>query len=307
VKDLTFSGFRKLARALRGPQLSDISILHRAPGPIVDAIGGREIVCMPPSPPPKFHLQYFLGDDLVLHVYRSSLHSALERSVSDRMSLQAEATFPGIPRLVSHERDGDLIWLIEERLHGTSGMAPLSDDRLYKTANWLGNFARLAGPPLRTTTFWRSHHAESVRAAPAAVRHEVAEAWELIDDVAATPLHGDVQPKNLVFGPHGVGLVDWEGFWLHGLPGHDLMFLATMNAPNPPREVVPDMLAGRPNRWSEPLSATLEDVGYSRERIRPALLVMLSLWSLGETRRRRRQRIAKSPTPFLELLISAMR
>jgi hypothetical protein len=278
-----------------------MSLLRHAPDIIAREIHGREIVPLVPSPRPKYHHRYILDRNLVLHVYSAAIHPALRRSIPDRWQLQQEASFAGIPRLKYAEDDGELIWLIEDRLIGSPG-TPDNEKSLIEAIEWLCRFATLAGPALRTTAFWDAHQAESIEAAPAELRSLVATAWDLIGDVQAAPLHGDVQPQNLIFGPHGVGLVDWEGFWRYGLPGQDIMFLATMAGPRLPAPAVPYLLSHTSNPWCDRLRLALDRFGYTGNTWDHALIVMLALWALGEARRHRRRAAPSGPTPFRELM-----
>jgi hypothetical protein len=288
-------------RAFRDPPVSSARLLRQAPKAIADEIRGRTILYSGRSRAPKYHHRFILDQKLVLHVYRATQHPELRRSIPDRRQLHKEASFTGIPQLRCAEDDGELIWIIEDRLLGAPG--PMDDERsTLRAVEWLCQFAALTGPPLRTTLFWETHKEPSIEAAPEALRPRLAQAWSLIGDTQARPLHGDAQPKNFVFGRHGVGLVDWEGVWCHGLPGHDAMFLATMTGSRTPTRVVPDLLLKIPHAWEEPLRHALHRVGYRRDQVDSALLVMLSLWSLGEVRRHRRQPRSNQPTPFLDLL-----
>jgi aminoglycoside phosphotransferase (APT) family kinase protein len=101
----------------------------------------------------------------------------------------------------------------------------------------------------------------------------------------ARSLHGDVQPRNLVIGSHGVGLIDWEGFWRHGLPGLDLVFLALMSARRVPDQRVIAALAHGEESPGRPLRAALAEVGVAGTVLRASLLAMLAVWTLGEARR----------------------
>jgi hypothetical protein len=300
VSSSLLAGFSRAARAFRWRPVSSISLLRRAPHTIAREIRGRAIVPLGRSPRPKYHHRYRFDGNLVLHVYSAAIHSALRRSIPDRWQLQKEASFPGLPRLKCAEDDGELIWIIEDRLFGSPGT--WDEKCLFEAIEWLCQFATLTGPPLRTTPFWDAHQAESIETAPADLGPFVADAWDLIGDVLAGPLHGDVQPKNLVIGPHGVGLVDWEGFWRYGLPGQDIMFLATMAGPEAPTRAMLYLLSHTSNSWADRLRLALHRFGYTRDTLASALIVMLAVWALGEVRRHRRQAASNEPTPFRDLL-----
>jgi hypothetical protein len=250
---------------------------------------------------------YAIGDQLMLHVYRPAVHGQIARSVSDRRQLQSAAAIPGVPQLLFAQDDGELLWLLEERIHGSSGRPGEADSWLPEAVDWLCRLAEHKGPPLRSTAFWDSHRMDTLEACPAELRGKLDAAWDRVGDVLATPLHGDVQPKNLMIGPHGIGLIDWEGMWLHGLPGHDILLLATMSGNDVPTSVVPDLLTGRANARGGLLRSALERCGYQADTFGAALLVTMSLWTLGETRRLRRDPATHRPTPFSDLLRRAMK
>jgi hypothetical protein len=88
-----------------------------------------------------------LDRDLVLHVYSAALHPALRRSIPDRWQLQKEASFAGIPQLKFAKEDGELIWIIEDRLRGSPGV-PHREEHFFEALEWLGRFATLIGPQL---------------------------------------------------------------------------------------------------------------------------------------------------------------
>lgn len=299
-----FSAIGSMGRPSRETSLSDVAILQSAPLSIAREIARMGVVCLPPSRPPKQHHRYLLGEDLMLHVYGASAHDALPRSVPERLDLQ-QCDVPGLCRLLQVEFTPEWVWLLEERLHGVQGQAGLNEATVRNSVEALVAMARLTGPPLAETRFWQEHAAEAIEHVPAALAPAVAQAWEEVADIPSAALHGDARPKNLIIGPRGIGLVDWEGFWRNGLPGLDIAYLLTMNARGGLDPIVADMVTGRPNRRSTLLGEALLACGYSERTLRPALLVMLSLWSLGEVRRMRLRTGAAVETRFLDLLRSA--
>lgn len=296
-----------LARRLRGRPISDRRLLRRAPVRLAEQIEGLPIYCLEPSPQPKFHHIYAIGDQRMLHVYGSTMHPQLSRSVSDRWQLQSKLAIAGLPQLFFAEDDGELFWVLEQRLHGSNGCVADDEAWFAEAIDWLCRLAQLKGPPLRSTPFWVSHQREALECCGPESRSGLQAAWECIGGIESTPLHGDVQPKNIVFGPHGIGLIDWEGMWLYGLPGLDILFLATMSGNEVPAATVPDLLAGRPSARESLLKSALARCGYEPSRINAAMLVTLSIWTLGEAKRLQRDPETRRPSPFGDLLRQAAR
>jgi aminoglycoside phosphotransferase (APT) family kinase protein len=55
------------------------------------------------------------------------------------------------------------------------------------------------------------------------------------------PIHGDLVEANIIWGPNGPALIDWE-FWRQGDPAEDLAYLITLN--DLPRRVIDDVTSG---------------------------------------------------------------
>jgi hypothetical protein len=239
----------------------------------------------------------------MLHVYRASIHTQLRRSLAHRLAFQREVEIAGVPKLHVVNDDGDLIWILEDLIPGSPPNPDHRDDWLPMAVDWLCELAAVEGPTLRTTPFWQDHWHEAIEVTPADLRPEVSRAWEIVGDMRARPLHGDVQPKNLVLAGTGVGLVDWEGFYGAGLPGLDIMFLATMSGPSIPGPIVLDLILDRAGLYDSLLRSALHRSGYRGQTVDAGLKVMLSLWSLGEVRRQRRRGAVLEQTPFSDLLV----
>jgi aminoglycoside phosphotransferase (APT) family kinase protein len=116
-------------------------------------------------------------------------------------------------------------------------------------------------------------------------------------------MHGDFQRRNVLLAGPRVSVVDWEGAWLHGLPGLDLVFLALLARGDvPDADVISAVLAGADPPFG-PLSRYLSLVGVSGATLRPALFAMLGSWMLGEERRLRRSLATPSSTRLYQQLV----
>jgi hypothetical protein len=282
---------------------SPLELLDDAPWIIGRELKGRTVTGLPPSPPPKQHWMYQVDQDAVLHVYGGPAER-IRRSLPDRQAFPAAV--PGVPRVRAMADDGTNLWLLEDRLAGASP-DPSDVEKWFSPArDWLVHLAGPPGPELRTTPFWEAHQPASLETTPSGLRQAVGAAWDMVGDLPARSLHGDVQPKNLVLGSHGVGLVDWEGFWRHGLPGLDLVFLALMSAPRVPDQSVITSIATGQEPPDRPLLAALAEIGVAGPVLRASLLAMLTVWNLGETRRiargGRRSFRRRRGTPFRAML-----
>lgn len=288
-------------RIAGSPQVSPIELLAQAPPAIAEELRGREVIGLPPSPPPKQHWMYQLDQHLLLHVYGGA-GGRIRRSLPDREALQRDVTLPGLPLQRLTVDQGDRLWLVEDRLTGIAP-APVEVERWFPEASaWLVQLAGPPGPPLRTTPFWQAHQPESIETTPPKLRPAVVRAWDIMGDVAARSLHGDVQPRNLVLGSHGVGLIDWEGFWRYGIPGLDLVFLALMSTTKVPDQSALESLASGKEPPGRPLRSALSKVGLTPGTLHAGLLAMLAIWALGEARRTARNHRPSRRMPFLTML-----
>lgn len=292
---------RQAYERIAGPQLSPTALLTQAPPAVAEALRGQDVVRLPASPQPKQHWMFQVGQGHLLHMYGGAAER-IRRSLPDRELFQRDVAMAGLPlvRLVIDE--GERLWLLEERLAGAAPDPAEVEQWFPQASAWLVRLAGPPGPPLRTTPFWEAHGLASVEVAPAEVQPAVGYAWELLGDLSARSLHGDVQPRNLILGSHGVGLVDWEGFWRYGLPGLDLVFLALMSAPKAPDQGVLEVLTNGKEPPGRPLQSALYEAGLTSRTLHAGLLAMLATWALGEARRVARSRRPPASTPFRAML-----
>ena len=291
-----------LVRGMRRPRprTSPVSFLDRLPASVSRRIDA-EIKPLPASSPPKTHLMYDVGGRLLLHLHVAP-SPRLRRSLAEREQIRARTgALEGIPRLHATHFEADAVWILEDRLPGEHP-APADVDRWFApVAQWAVRLAGPPGPPLGEVPEWSQHCADLVEAFPV---HEepLLRSLGLVGEVASRHMHGDFQRRNVVFSGSSVGLVDWDGAWLHGIPGLDLVFLSLLaRSDRPEAAVLADLLAGRDPEFG-PLLSQLDRAGAPRPVLRPLLVAMLATWALGEKRRIRRSRLSPHPRPFGELL-----
>ena len=291
-----------LLRGLRRPKswASPTLFLRRLPASISQLIDA-EIEPLPASPPPKTHLMYDVGGLLLLHLYVGP-SPRLRRSLAEREEIRARTGgIEGIPRLHTVQFEADAAWVLEDRIPGASP-APTDVERWFApVARWA---VRLAGPPgplLGTVPEWREHCASLVAGLPE-YEETLRRSLQAVDEVTSRHMHGDFQRRNVLLSDSSVGLVDWEGAWLYGIPGLDLVFLSLLaRSDRPEGAVVAGLLEGRDPEFG-PLSSYLERAGAPGSLLRPLLVAMLATWTLGEERRIRRSRVSSQARPFRELL-----
>jgi hypothetical protein len=291
---------RRVVRTLQPRQISPLELLQNAPETVAEALRGARIEPLPASARPKRHWMYLVDRHLILHVYGNP-NERIVRSIPEREAFQKELSLQGLPVLRIAACEPDHTWVLEDRVRGVP-IEPTARGWFPDVSQWLVRLAGPPGPPLRHTAFWSSHQPGAIRAAPAGMQTEIARAWDHVGDVPTRSLHGDVQPRNLLLDGRAVGLVDWEGCWRHGLPGLDLVFLALMSARRVPDGRVVEMLARDEDPPDRPLLSPLAELGIDGARRPAALLAMLSIWSLGETRRLDRSGRRGDVAPFRSLL-----
>lgn len=288
------SAIRDLARTWRDS--SEISDLRsEAPWEIRQYLDGSSIVSLRNSSPSKNHYLFRIGGEMILHVYGLAA-SSIGRAVRERRALEAPSSIR-VPQMYCAVEQGERMWILEERLHGeTLPKEPVHRD-CGKVREALAAMATQQGVVLRQSAFWDDHHNQSIEAAPAHLQKYVRKAWTQLGDLPSVPVHGDVQPKNILSGS-SLGLVDWEGFWLEGLPGLDLAFFALMSDTSRPSGERFAELARGEGVFSKAVRAYFPD----QVHYRAGLLVMLALWTNGENKRHSRDGATDRPRPFRSML-----
>jgi hypothetical protein len=278
-----------------------VSIVELAPQAVRHVIGGARVQALPPSPPPKAHLMYRIGTDLVLHVYADP-SSRLRRATAERELIRLDATVGGVPRLHVAIEDRSAIWVVEDAVRGRQPDPRSAPVWSPKVASWLVGFAGPPGPPLASTPFWSAHCDEALASAAADYRTAVARAFTAVANLPTRHVHGDFQRRNIRIDGTAIGAIDWEGAWRHGMPGVDIVFMALLARGDlPDAAVVAALAAGREPPFV-PLVEPLRHVGISGDLLPSAVLAMLALWNAGEVRRLARGGRAGAPRPYGDLL-----
>jgi hypothetical protein len=139
-----------------------------------------------------------------------------------------------------------------------------------------------ARTPLHRSAAWK-RHSEDVRAR----YRDLDAALAIVGSLPAVAMHGDLQRRNVLLDGDTVSAVDWEGAWLEGIPGLDLVFLALFaTRDEPDLGLIARLARGADVPWG--LRGSLARLGIDDERLAASLAVMLATWALAEDRRRAR-------------------
>jgi hypothetical protein len=291
-----------LLRGLRGLKswASPTAFLRLLPPSVSQRIDA-EIKPLPASPPPKTHLMYDVGGLLLLHLHVAP-SPRLRRSLAEREQIRARTGgIEGIPRLHTVQFETDAAWVLEDRLPGANPSSADAERWFAPVASWAVDLAGPPGPALGTVLEWRQHCAALIAGLPE-YEESLLRSLKAVDEVASRHMHGDFQRRNVLLSDSSVGLVDWEGAWLYGIPGLDLVFLSLLaRSDRPEGAVVAALLEGRDPEFG-PLSLYLERAGAPGSLLRPLLVAMLATWALGEEQRIRRSWLPSQARPFRKLL-----
>ena len=233
--------------------------------------------------PAKTHFSWRAGDDAVLHLYANP-EPRLRRSLAEREAIRAAAPAGALPRLRAVAEGRDSSWLLEDLAPGRPAEAELP-----QLLEWAVALAGPPGPPLAQSADW-AEHAELLRG-------EVPdEALAVVARLPSRHMHGDLQPKNVLSSGGRLTAIDWEGAWLEGIPGLDIVYLALFA-----HDLDPAVLADPP----EAVRAALARVGIDDAALPAALHVMLGTWAIAEDRRR--ARLGSQPgEPFFRPLLARL-
>jgi hypothetical protein len=253
------------------------------------------------SHPAKTRFSYSVGPDLMLHLQGNPL-SRLERAVRERETIRRRASVGGIPKLVASAEAPDAVWLLEERLPGRHPDTAAADEWFDAAADWAVGMAGPPGPPLDEVPSWAEYRRALVDFAPPEIRERVEQAVEAVSELRAVHMHGDLQPLNLVVEDGIVGAIDWEGAWLEGLPGLDLLFLALFADGAGPDVAVLERLARGEDLPRRALVPRLRRLGIEPELLPDLVVASLAVWALSERRRLARLGSPSRPPVFLPLL-----
>jgi hypothetical protein len=289
-------GVRKPSRSV--PALSS----ELMPPAIGAELRSRELAPLSLRRKAKTQFMYRAGDDALLHVYLDPT-ARHRQSLEDREAIRKRSAVAGIPRVLAAAEGLDSLWVLEELMPGHTP-DPSEVNRWFPAvADWALAVGRPTGRLLRESERWAADRAQLVAEAPPHLRRAVEKAAGAIEALPSTPMHGDLQRTNVLLSPgDGVAVVDWEGAWLEGIPGLDLVFLALFAAGDGPDVGIAKALAaGEDAPWGG-LRASLARLGVVERLVPSALLVLMATWSLAEGSRRTRLGAVPGEALFRPLL-----
>lgn len=249
--------------------------LSRAPAEIADLLHGERLRPLEPVLHSTPHLLYHVGGDRLLHVYVDPSRE-LVGSPGRRERIRASGV-DGIPDVVASAHGRDSLWLLEERIPGRHPDPARREQWLDAVADWAVTLAGSPGPPLRESSRWRDERARL------AADGRLAESLDVVDGLPSVHVHGDLQRKNVLLDGGRVGVIDWAGCELDGLPGRDLLFLATMAAGDSPDGGVAQALVAGGDAYG--LRDRLARVGVGPAELPHVVLAVTALWALHEDER----------------------
>jgi Glycosyl transferase family 2 len=276
------AGLRQRARFGPPPALLDF-----LPAALRDVAGNEPPALIATANRSKTHFVYRTVHSDVLHVYANPA-GRLRRALAERESIRERAGLDGIPAVHAVAEAVDSLWVLETLVPGQPPDPSTLVEWLPRVVEWAVRMAGPPGPPLERSEQWLEHRTAAIESAPRGLRRPVAEALDVVGRLPARHMHGDFQRYNLLVSGDRVGAVDWEGAWLEGIPGLDLVFAALLAASDrPDPSVVTALARGEDAPWGR-LREALRRVGVDEAVLPAALLAMLATWSLGEARRRTR-------------------
>jgi hypothetical protein len=274
-----------VAGAAREPSLLDASaLLQLMPEELRDELGGL------PEPfarsvRAKTHFLYRAGRERVLHLYVNP-SDRFRRSLAEGAAIRRRSAVGGIPRVCAVAEGVDAVWVVEELVPGDAPDVRAPERWFPRVADWA---VGMAGPPaklLQEVPTWREHCEQVLAATPLELSGRVGDAFDVVSRLRAVHMHGDLQRRNVLIDGQRVGAVDWEGAWLEGLPGLDVVFLALFAGSDSPDERILARLDRGEDAPYGGVRATLARLGLDEESVlRAALVAMLGTWALAEDRR----------------------
>ncbi|MBD0290843.1 MAG: hypothetical protein ICV74_06270 [Thermoleophilia bacterium] len=261
------------------------ALLERLPEPFRTRLAEAEVVPVGSSYRAKTHFRFRIGAELVLHLYVNP-SARLRRALAERERIRAGAAVDGIPRLHDSVAATDALWVLEDAVPGRPPRPEDVGTWFPAVADWA---VALAGPPGRAldeSEHWRHHRREALDvAADAGLAGVTGRCFDLASRLPSRHMHGDFQRRNVMIAGERIGLVDWEGAWVEGIPGLDLVFLALLaRADRPEASLLPLLASGGDAPWA-PVRSRLERLDLAAGELRTVLVVMLATWATAERRR----------------------
>lgn len=266
-------------REWRAPDLDGEPV----PGAVRSAIAGRSLepLAVPWSSRPHY---IWRGEDAVLHAYVWPSEAQLQGPGS-REAIRALPGVQRVPAVLAHARSADALWVLEERVFGSTARAGDAAGWWDAAASWIVGYAVHDGPPHGQTGEWRTDSEDWARGAPSELREDIGAALSRIEERPSGAAHGDLQTKNLILGPAGPTALDWEFCTPEAIRGLDLLLLAVTNAGiEPDADVVVGLAQGRNPAWGDVLGP-FAALGLEGPVLHDTLLVLLAKWAANERRR----------------------
>jgi hypothetical protein len=277
-------------------------VLACAPREIAMLLAGADVEPFASSHPAKSHLLYRVGRERVLHVYANPL-PRLRPSLEIREVIRRRAG-AGIPALYAIGNGADSIWVLEALVRGEQPKPEHAAAWFPRVAEWAVALAHGERRPLAESDDWSRERDEVLGVVGERFRDPMSAALRAVEELPGAPMHGDFQRHNLRLEGDVVGVVDWEGAWLAGPPGLDLVFCSLLAAGDDPDTDLVTRLASGEDHATRPLRPYLERLGVPGTSVPALLLVLLGVWTLGEDRRRARLGGRPAPPLFRKLLES---
>jgi len=270
---------------LRARPVSPEQLLASVPDEVAAALDGARPQALEPLFRPDPHYMYAVAGERLLHVYADP-SDRLRAGLEARERIRADSQLRGIPGLHASGEGRSALWVLEDRLPGSSPRARDPKRWFAEAARWALELGGPSGPQVREGSWWADEAAAAVEVAPPHLRDAVSAALDALGALPSSRLHGDFQRKNiLVDRGGGIGVVDWERAYLDGPPGLDVLFLALMARGNRPDDgLVRSLAAGRDPEWA-PLQRLLGDGGVEGIELRAYLLAALAVWAANERMR----------------------
>ena len=270
--------------------LSPRAPLARLPSEL--GIDPAAVVPLPPSLPNKTHFMYGVSGRL-LHLYVNP-SDRLRRALREREAMYAEAG-TGMPELYAALAGTDAFWVVEEALPGERLVDVAGE--WTRLSRWLIEMAGPAREPLDASPEWAAQAEAARSAVPQLALPMVVAALDAVGRWPARHMHGDLQPKNVFVSGSRIAALDWEGLWLNGVPGLDVIYLALFaHADRPDFDVLHRLAAGSDTE-ATPVRPVLDALGVSGADVRTLVIACLAVWTAGERRRLARLGLPRPPQP----------
>jgi GT2 family glycosyltransferase len=272
--------------------------LGREPVPpaVKEALNGRTPTPLPVGRDARPHYVWSCGG-AILHALVGPTEQQLEAPEARRWIGELPGV-TGIPRVLAQGRSRDVLWVLEERVHGKA-VDPVHPEQWWPAAaEWVARYARHAGDAYGATDAWRLGRAEWAAEAPDGWQEEAAASLERAAAQPSGPSHGALRPKNVILSPGGVSAIDWDWASATGVRGEDLVLLAARHAGEVPDEAVLRALAQNRNPPFGDVLGPLAALGLEGQALRDTLLLLVLKWAHFERDRQlggQRQRPAFGP------------